>query len=121
MKYKMKRQKLSSTDIIKEKPFFITRGIKGFKKTIPQTKKEPLKNRFRTLIGSKGITEPEFYNKLEISAQLWYYISWGIWEPSLHLKLKIAKALETDSYFLFGDIDYSDTQHKLNEPKEEVN
>lgn len=99
--------------------FFINRGFKGFKKTTLQIKKEALKNKFRTLIASKGMTEPEFYNQLEISPQLWYYISWGIWEPSLHLKLKIAKALETDSYFLFGDVDYSDAQHKLKEPKKE--
>ena len=103
-------EKSSQEDIIHKKPFFYREGVKQSKKLI-------LKNRLKLLIEAKGMKESEFYNReLQISKQLWYYISWGIWKPSNYLMVKIAKALDTDSSVIFGDIDYSDVQHQLNEP-----
>ncbi len=97
---------MKKKDNSKDKPFFYKRGVKPCKKPI-------LKIRFQTLIEAIGMTEPNFYNKIGISRQLWYFVSWGIWEPANYLKVRIAKELNTDSSVIFGDIDYSNALHKL--------
>ncbi len=56
-----------------------------------------LKERLKTLIYKRGMTEPEFFNSLNITRQNWYYISWGLDNTPLGLKIKIAQALDTDT------------------------
>ena len=64
---------------------------------VKQSKDNLLKNRLRTLIRAKGLKEHEFYSSLYYSKQVWYAISWGIWDPTIPTKIKIAQALGTDS------------------------
>lgn len=66
------------------------KNVKGRK--IPE-----LKIRFQTLILNQGMNEIEFRNKLGLSRQMWYYISWGVWDCKDSTKIKIAQALNTDS------------------------
>ena len=60
-------------------------------------KDEILKNRLQVLIYSKGLSEYEFYTSLGFSKQVWYALSWGIWDATLSTKIKVALALGTDS------------------------
>lgn len=83
---------VSSTCLNKD--FFSDKGVK-------RRKDATLKIRLQALIQSKGMSEPEFFNSLELSRQYWYYISWGIWPCPIWLKVKIAKALNTDSSAIF--------------------
>ncbi len=76
--------------------FFCLEQVKLCKKPI-------LKERIQTLIKSKGISESEFYNKIGLSRQYWYYISWGIWKPTTELRIKIARELGVDSSVIFQD------------------
>ena len=64
---------------------------------IRRSKDKAIKIRLQTLIKSKGMSENEFYKNLGYSAQVWYAISWGIWETTIEHKVRIAKALEVDS------------------------
>ncbi len=77
-----------------DKNFFLNKGVKECKDTL-------LKERLKTLIHSKGLSEADFYNSIGLSRQYWYFISWGIWSCSIELKVKIAKALEVDSSVVF--------------------
>jgi len=83
-------EKIQQTTNSKSDNFFLVNGVKI-------CKDELLKNRLQTLIHSKGLSEADFYNKLGISRQYWYYISWGIWECSVELKVRIAQELDIDS------------------------
>lgn len=79
------------------KVFSVLRGVKV-------SKNKHLKERLQTLIADRGLSEPEFFHSIGMSRQHWYYISWGIWDCKYSLKLKIAKALETDTSVIFlGD------------------
>lgn len=69
--------------------------------SVRRGKDRALKIRLQTLIRNKGMSESEFYNSLGMSKQVWYALSWGIWEATLDWKLKIAKALETDSALIW--------------------
>jgi len=89
---------------------------KKFTQAVKESKKMILKSRLKLLINAKGLKESDFYNELQISKQLWYFISWGIWEPSNYLKVKIAKGLSVDSCVIWGDIDFSTSLHKIKEP-----
>jgi len=73
---------------------FFNRGVK-------HSKKRQLKDRLRTLIRTKKMSESEFYNSIGISRQYWYFISWGIWDCPLDLKFKIAGALSVDSAMIW--------------------
>ena len=53
-------------------------------------KDQALKIRLQTLIKERGMSEPQFFRKLELSRQYWYFISWGIWNCPDWLKVKIA-------------------------------
>lgn len=52
-----------------------------------------LKVRLQSFIKALGMSEPEFFHKLEISRQRWYYYSWGLWITPDHLKIRISNAL----------------------------
>lgn len=71
-------------------------GVKKSKDTL-------LKERLQTLIKAKGLSESEFYNSLGLSKQYWYWLSWGLWEPTIELKVKISKALGTDSCVIWKE------------------
>jgi len=71
-------------------------------------KDKALKIRLQTLIKAKGISEPDFYNSLGYSKQVWYAISWGIWEATIEHKVKIAKALDVDSSVIWQERGYYD-------------
>ena len=73
-----------------DKPFFKAQQVK-------KCKDKGLKSRLQTLIYSKGMEECHFYNSLQISRQYWYNISWGLWDIPIGLKVKIAKALDSDT------------------------
>lgn len=70
---------------------------------VKQCKSPMLKNRLRTLILSKGMSEPDFFSDLGFSRQYWYFISWGIWETKPEDKIRIAKALDVDSSVIWRD------------------
>lgn len=73
--------------IIQEKP----------SKAVKKGKNEALKLRLRAIITSQGMTEPDFCQKIQMSKQQWYALSWGIWPAPDGTKIKIAKALNTDT------------------------
>lgn len=69
-----------------------------FKSPVVKHSKDGLfKARIQTLILAQGMKELEFYKKCQLTKQLWYAISWGIWEPRDWLKIRIAKELGIDS------------------------
>ncbi len=75
------------------------KGCSGVK----ECKNPILKERIRTLIIKKGLSESEFYNSIGISRQYWYYLSWGIWETPTHLKVRISKELDVDSSVIWNN------------------
>ncbi|MFA6023110.1 MAG: helix-turn-helix transcriptional regulator [Candidatus Pacearchaeota archaeon] len=114
---------MAEQDNSQGKTFFLNRKVY---KRIYKTKNPTLKDRIRTLIKSKGMSEADFYNSLGLTKQYWYCISWGIWDCTLELKVKIATSLGVDSSVIFGDIKSPDfvtadkyhideSQNKLNE------
>lgn len=62
-----------------------------------------LKERLRTLIKSKGMTESEFWHSVGMTKQTWYFYSWGIWEAPIALKVKIAQALNSDTCVIWQE------------------
>lgn len=62
-----------------------------------------LKTRLRTLIKDKGMSEADFYNSLGLIKQYWYMISWGLCETPLNVKIKISKALNSDSALIWQE------------------
>jgi len=87
------------------KPSSLLQGVKESKNAL-------LKERLRTIIRSKGLTEREFYHSLNMSRQYWYGVSWGLLITPYDLKLKIAAALDVDSTLIWinkqdGDSDGS--------------
>lgn len=66
-------------------------------------KNKALKIRLQTLIKSKGMSEADFYSHLGYSRQVWYAISWGIWELTVEHKVKIAMALGVDSSVIWQE------------------
>lgn len=64
---------------------------------VKRGKDKILKNRLQAIIASRNLKEYEFYNSLGYSKQVWYAISWGIWDPTIATKIKISQALGTDS------------------------
>ena len=83
------------------KPFFYKEGVY---KRIYKAKNNTLKDRLRTLIKSKGMSEADFYKLIGLTKQYWYCISWGIWECPIDLKVKIASNLGVDSSVIFENI-----------------
>ena len=71
-------------------PIFLSSEVRSGKDKI-------LKNRLQALISSKKLSELEFYTSLGFSKQVWYALSWGIWDATLSTKIKVAQALGTDS------------------------
>jgi len=71
-------------------PIFLSSEVRSGKDKI-------LKNRLQAIISSKGLSEYEFYTSLGFSKQVWYALSWGIWDATLSTKIKVAQALGTDS------------------------
>ncbi len=74
----------------KENSIFLNSEVK-------RGKDETLKNRLQAIIYAKGMSEYEFYSSLGFSKQVWYALSWGIWDATLSTKIKVAQALGTDS------------------------
>ena len=60
------------------------------------SKNQTLKIRLQTLIKARGESEKEFYKALGYSKQVWYALSWGVWETSIEHKVRIARALNVD-------------------------
>lgn len=83
-------QKTLQTDDSKEGSIFLDSSVR-------RRKDELLKNRLQTLIFSRGMSESEFYSSLNLSRQVWYALSWGIWKPTQSMKIKVAMALGVDS------------------------
>lgn len=77
-------------------PFFL-------KSEVRRSKDKTLKIRLQTLIKAKGMSEADFYNQLRYSRQVWYAMSWGIWETSIEHKVRIAKALGVDSSVIWQE------------------
>mgnify|MGYP001580825358 CR=1 FL=1 len=76
--------------------FFIKHGVK-------KRKDQALKIRLDTLIKQAGMSQRQFYRKLEISRQAWYAYSWGFWEMPIYLKIKVSKLLNTDTSLIFQE------------------
>lgn len=74
----------------KKKPIFLNSHIRKVKDIL-------LKTRLQTLIKDRGKSEKEFYKSLGYSPQVWYALSWGIWEVPIETKVKVAQALGVDS------------------------
>ena len=70
---------------------------------VRKSKDEALKNRLQALIHSKGLSEHEFYTSLGFTKQVWYALSWGIWNATRSTKIKIAKELGTDSSVIWKE------------------
>ncbi len=87
---------MTETNNPKGKSFFSVPRVK-------RGKDEALKIRLQTLIKARGMTEPEFYHKIDLSKQYWYFISWGIWKPTDDLMFKISKSLDVDSRLIFPE------------------
>ena len=83
------------------KDFFSNREVY---KRIYKAKNNTLKDRLRTLIKAKGMSEADFYKLIGLTKQYWYCISWGIWECPGDLRVKIASALGVDSSVIFEAI-----------------
>lgn len=102
--------------------FFSNREVN---KRIYKAKNNTLKDRLRTLIKSKGMSEADFYKLIGLTKQYWYCISWGIWDCPSDLKVKIASTLRVDSSVIFEAIKTPDfvTADKYSqiENEEEVN
>src|SRR3990167_2766425 len=73
-----------------QKPIFLNSHIRKSKDT-------SLKIRLQTLIKERGISEADFYKSLGYSSQVWYALSWGIWDVPIETKVKVARALGVDS------------------------
>ena len=80
----------------KRKPIFLNSHIRKIKDV-------SLKIRLQTLIKARGLSEKDFYRSLDYSPQVWYALSWGIWEANIETKVKVAKALEVDSSVIWQD------------------
>lgn len=76
--------------------FFIQTKVK-------QCKNALLKLRLQTLIFDRGLSESKFYKKIGLTKQYWYALSNGIFEPTLEIKIKIARELKTDSSLIFQE------------------
>lgn len=75
----------------------------SYEEEVKESKNGALKERLRTLILERKMSESEFYNSLGISKQHWYYISWGLWYVPNHLKFKIANALGVDTIVIWRE------------------
>src|SRR3989338_7817753 len=80
----------------KRKPIFLNSHIRKIKDV-------SLKIRLQTLIKARGLSEKDFYRSLDYSPQVWYALSWGIWEANIETKVKVARALEVDSSVIWQD------------------
>ena len=56
---------------------------------VKKCKNQILKNRCEDAITSCGISNQDFYERVNISRQQWYYWSWGLIEFPLWLKVKL--------------------------------
>ncbi|OGJ12381.1 hypothetical protein A3K82_03275 [Candidatus Pacearchaeota archaeon RBG_19FT_COMBO_34_9] len=87
-------------------PIFLNSKVK-------HSKDKALKTRLQTLINALGLSEPDFYNPLGYSKQVWYAISWGIWEPTIKQKVRISQTLGVDSSVIW-ESSKEDTAPKIN-------
>lgn len=76
--------------------FFLPSGVK-------ERKDYELKNRLRTLIKRLGKSEADFYRENGFTKQYWYGISWGLLDTPLDVKIKISRALDTDSSLIWRE------------------
>jgi len=88
--------KNSKSDKSSQDNFFLKEGVKGRKNQV-------FKIKLQTLILSKGMSEPEFFRKLNISRQRWYYFSWGIWACPDWLKIRISHELNVPIHSIWSD------------------
>jgi len=73
------------------------------KKSVKERKNDLLRERLQTLIRNRGWSNHEFYLRAGISRQYYYFISWGLWNPPLDIKIKIAKHLGVDSALIWRE------------------
>lgn len=88
--------KKGETQDSSNQPFFLNSDVR-------RCKDKALKIRLQTLIKAKGMSEADFYNELGYSRQVWYAMSWGVWETSIEHKVKIARALGVDSSVIWQE------------------
>ena len=91
-------------------------GSAFFKGTdVKEPKNRLLKERLRTLIKDKlEMSEADFYNYvLKISRQYWYALSYGIFEATIEMKIKISRALKTDSSLIFQNDILEDGNNRI--------
>lgn len=69
---------------------------------VKPSKNRVLKDRLRTLILERGLTEPQFFSSLKFSRQYWYFISWGLWPTKDADKIRISEALKIDSSVIWN-------------------
>lgn len=75
--------------------------VKETKFPIKKDKDKALKSRLQTLINDRGLTMHEFLERVRLSAQYWYFLSWGIWETPPAIKRRICEVLQTDSSIIW--------------------
>jgi DNA-binding XRE family transcriptional regulator len=49
------------------------------------------------------MSEADFYHSIGVSKQNWYSYSWGLWQPNIEMKIKIATALGCDSCLIWQE------------------
>jgi DNA-binding XRE family transcriptional regulator len=89
----IKNEELSNSS---EKSFSCKEGVK-------ESKNRLLKERLQTLIRNKGWSNHEFYSRVGITRQHYYFLSWGLWNPPLDVKIKISRVLEVDSALIWRE------------------
>jgi len=94
----------------KDKPFFIPEGVSICWKI-------SLKDRVRFLLASKGMTQNQLADLIEINKGTLSKIINDNWAPTSKIKLLMAKYVGVDSLILFGDkkyfLDYQESIKKV--------
>lgn len=73
------------------------------KSQVEKYRNPALKERLKTLILAKGMSQADFYHSLGLGKDYWYMISWGRTECPADLKVKIAVALGVDSSVIWQE------------------
>lgn len=93
---KVSQEKNHSQENTTKQNFFLDKPVKKCKNWV-------LKNRLQTLIKRLGMSEADFYKEIGLSKQYWYMISWGMEETPQDVKIRVAKALDTDTSLIWQE------------------